>query len=326
MCGQLDACHVRTFDYKSSSSDPWYLQVEGRVHAKVLGLWAFGSWARGASECGDLDLAARFDYAWAEPALRGGTHPIEVDSFLPDFDAIRRAMLGSRPHVHVLDLKRVLEHGKSADFAVDPESLVLIWRPELDGQLAHDWRASIEGVKPQAQETRAPRLTDALPLLIEQTAMDLRHAENAVRAHQGGLVAWEFRPHGATRREAVAPTAAEVRMLRELGSQCSDEALVLRTLVATRDVRKRYRARVTYWFGPCDIWATMLADLLTVRATRSSSRPSGASVDPMAPLSSPPAPATAPRRPRSLSTSTGSETRCGLAGSQSFALAGSARC
>ena len=45
MCEQLDACHVRTFDYKSPNSDPWYLQIAGRVHAKVLGLWAFGSWA-----------------------------------------------------------------------------------------------------------------------------------------------------------------------------------------------------------------------------------------------------------------------------------------
>jgi hypothetical protein len=157
-------------------------------------------------------------------------------------------------------LKRILEHGKSDDFAVDPESLILIWRPELDGQPAHDWRAAIEAIKPQAQETRAPRPTDALPLLIEQTAMDLRQAEIAVRAHQAGLLAWEFRPHGATRTEAVASTAAEARMLRELRSQCSDEALGLRTLAATRDVRKRYGARVTYWFGPCGIWATMLAD------------------------------------------------------------------
>lgn len=260
MCEQLDACHDRTFDYKSPNSDPWYMQIEGRVHAKVLGLWAFGSWARGASECGDLDLAAQLDYAWAGPALRGGKHPVEGDSFLPDFDAIRKAMLGSRPHVHVLDLKRILERGSSDNFAVDPESLALIWRPELEGQPAHDWRTAIESIKPQPRATRTPRLTDALPLRIEQTAMDLRHAENAVRAYQDGLLAWEFRPHGATRRGAVAPTAAEARMFQELRSQCGDEALVLRTLEATRDVRKRYGARVTYWFGACDIWATMLAD------------------------------------------------------------------
>jgi hypothetical protein len=58
ICEKLDACHDRTFDYKSPNSDPWYLRIEGRVHAKVLSLWAFGSWARGAAECGDLDLAA----------------------------------------------------------------------------------------------------------------------------------------------------------------------------------------------------------------------------------------------------------------------------
>ena len=61
ICEKLDACHDRTFDYQSPRSDPWYLRVEGRVHAKVLGLWAFGSWARGASECGDLDLTAQFE-------------------------------------------------------------------------------------------------------------------------------------------------------------------------------------------------------------------------------------------------------------------------
>jgi hypothetical protein len=225
----------------------------------VLGLWAFGSWARGANECGDLDLAAQLEYAWAGPALRGGKHPIEVDTFLPDFDAIRKVMLGARPHVHVFDLKW-REHGKSGDFAVDPESLVLIWRPELDGRPAHDWRAAIDAIKPQPQANCSPRVTDALPLLIEQTAMDLRHAENAVRAHQAGLLAWEFRQHGATRREAVVPSAAGARVLQQLRSECRDEALVSRTLAATRDIRKRYGARVAYWFGPCDIWATMLAD------------------------------------------------------------------
>jgi hypothetical protein len=168
-------------------------------------------------------------------------------------------MIGSRPHVHVLHLKWILEHGKSGDSAVAPEDLVLIWRPEHDEQPAHDWRAAIDGIKLQSQATRTPRLTGALPLRIEQTAMNLRHAENAVRAHQAGLLAWEFRQHGATRRETVVPTAAEGRMLHELRSLCSDEPLVLRTLAATRDVRRRYGTRVTYWFGQCDIWATMLA-------------------------------------------------------------------
>jgi hypothetical protein len=93
----------------------------------------------------------------------------------------------------VLDLKWILEHGKSGDAAVAPEDLVLIWRPEHDEQPAHDWRAAIDGIKLQSQATRTPRLTDALPLRIEQTAMNLRHAEYAVRAHQAGLLAWEFR-------------------------------------------------------------------------------------------------------------------------------------
>ena len=35
---------------------------------------------------------------------------------------------------------------------------------------------------------------------------------------------------------------------------------MLRTLAATRDVRRRYGARVTYWFGQCGIWPTMLAE------------------------------------------------------------------
>ena len=61
ICEKLDACHDCTFDYKSPASGPWYLRVEGRVRAKVLGLWAFGSWARGTGECSDLDLAAEFE-------------------------------------------------------------------------------------------------------------------------------------------------------------------------------------------------------------------------------------------------------------------------
>ena len=121
----------------------------------------------------------------------------------------------------------------------------------------------------RSSRRRAPRLTDALPLLIEQTAMDLRQASNAVLAQQAGLLAWEFRPHGATRHEAGARTAAEARMRQRLRSKCADEALVLRTLAATRDVRKACRARVVYWLGPCGIWPTMLADH---RSAPSSSR------------------------------------------------------
>jgi hypothetical protein len=45
-----------------------------------------------------------------------------------------------------------------------------------------------------------------------------------------------------------------------LRPKCADDALVLRTLAATRDVRKACRARVAYWFGDQYIWPTMLAD------------------------------------------------------------------
>ena len=118
-------------------------------------------------DCGTIG-PARCGRTRGVPELVGG-HGVDLGTFLPDFDAIRKAMLGSRPHVHVLDLKWILEQGKSRDFAVDPKSLVLIWRPELDGQPAHDWRAAIAAIKPQRQANRKPRLTDALPLLIEQT-------------------------------------------------------------------------------------------------------------------------------------------------------------
>lgn len=260
ICEKLDTCNVRTFEYKSPSSHPWYLQVEGRILAKVLGLWAFGSWTRGASECGDLDLAAQFEYAWAEPALRAGREPVAVDRFLPGFEAVRKVMLGSRPHVHVLDMKYIRDHGKTGDFAVDPDTLVLIWRRALDDQPIYDWRAAIDDIKAQPQATRAPRLTDALPLLLDQTAMDLRQAEKAVLAYQAGLLAWDFRPHGATRHEADACSAAEAKIWARLRWECSDETLVFRTLAVTRDVRKRYGGRVAFWFGQRGIWPTMLAD------------------------------------------------------------------
>jgi hypothetical protein len=42
--------------------------------------------------------------------------------------------------------------------------------------------------------------------------MDLRQAKKAVLAQQAGLLAWEFRAHGATRDEVGARTAAETRM------------------------------------------------------------------------------------------------------------------
>lgn len=265
ICERLDAAHTRTFDFKPPKSR--FMGRGGRVCATVNALYAFGSWARGALECGDLDLAADISWTWADaehpdgPPVNGRVHMF--------FDDVRKPMLGSYPHVEVHDYEQMVTHFKAGTSTVDPTALLPIWispamHDEVAKRLGSDlpgWQVLVAAVRPDPHAARAPRATDVLPLRLKQTSMDLNQAEKAVKAQQLGLIAWDFRHHGAIRLESLNLNPSERSLARELERDCSDERLVARAIGCTRDVRALHGARnVTYWFGAAGIWATMLDD------------------------------------------------------------------
>ena len=75
----------------------------GARHRK---LWVFGGWARGAPTCGDLDLFAEIERGWVEPPTVDGVVTPGYRN-KATFEKARRAALGARPHVHVLDIEEL---------------------------------------------------------------------------------------------------------------------------------------------------------------------------------------------------------------------------
>lgn len=192
ICTRLDRQHVGVFEHAPAITSINRYFAHGMVRARVLELYAFGSWSRGPLECGDLDLFAVVKKEWAETPWRPLTfEPAPKTASLPAFRYIKRHLFGQQPHVHIVEKQQLVDWEQ-------PEAVaqgVLIWKPR------RNWRAAIADIKPDPAARRASRVSDAFPLQVEQTAMRLLHVENAVRAQLEGLLDWKFFPHGEERNE-----------------------------------------------------------------------------------------------------------------------------
>lgn len=265
LCSRLEQRSQVEFEYAAPRGA--LVQVHGRLRVSAQALWAFGSWAHGAAECRDLDLALALKVDWVDGYgwMNGGLKT----SALPGFEAARRALLTAPPLVHIQDAHRILEDGPTGEFAVHPATMKLIWlAPNISaqeketlgiaGHPAATFDERIAAIKVDPNFKRAARLSDAFPLRTEQTGMDLRQVERAVRAQAQGLISWEFLPHGESRGDSAELTRAEWKVLSRHDTK--DQALISRVLAATREVRLRHR-KVRFWYGNnCGVWATMLED------------------------------------------------------------------
>lgn len=253
LCKQFDKQHSLEFDYASPKRT--FLPIHGRMLVDVRVLWVFGSWAAGAVECGDLDVALDLHDEWigGHGWCAGG----RATQSLPGFEPARRSVLRAPPLVHILNASDIREYGPSGDFAVHPDTMRPIWlAPDLSGQEKTTfgiadlpdlhWHERIEAINADPNYQRAPRTCDALPLQLEQTAMSLLEAESAVSAHEQGLITWEFLPHGERRDDEAELTHAERELVPRHHSR--DLAQITRVIAATRDLRKQHR-HTLFWYG-----------------------------------------------------------------------------
>jgi len=161
ICERLDACSDLTFDYLTPSRESPLTRVRGPVPVQVNELLAFGSWARGAKQCGDLDLVVVVEVGWA--ALPDFVLPRETCAsgsmvgYLPTFGEVRRRVIGSFPYVHPISLEhsaRLAEEGLD----MNVRALIPIWKSARAAFF--DWRAALAGVSVCPAAGRFERRTD----------------------------------------------------------------------------------------------------------------------------------------------------------------------
>lgn len=266
LCARLDAQHQVEFDYKQKSGS--FAPISGKLRSTARVLWVYGSWAQGAADCGDLDLALDLPYEWVgwHGWLPGGVKALG----LPDFDDARKGLLTAPPLVHILDAARIRRYGPVGGFAVHPDTMMPIWlAPDLTDQEkvafgltgddpAKSWADRIAAITVDPDYKRAPRVQDALPLKVGQTGMRLPEVEAAIRAQEQGLIAWTFLPHGERRGDEAQLTAAERTVAARHPS--NDLAQITRTIAAVRHLRKDHPTPTFRYGNGCGIWARMFDD------------------------------------------------------------------
>lgn len=159
ICELLDAKHKDTIVARLVSSLP------PKAHAvEIRAVWVFGSYARGAATCGDLDLL------------------VDAHPYVP-VAAINKAFLGSLPDVRPM-LGSIENHGTTIDFS----HAVKVWEPGMN------WREALSSMLPSATGDRFARPTDGLPFRFEQLPLDYEEAEPLVQQIADGVYTSQFIP------------------------------------------------------------------------------------------------------------------------------------
>ena len=171
---RLDGC--ATTEITSS-----FLGRRSTSQVTVEEVWVVGSYARGASACGDLDLVV---HATGESATSA---------------AVNSKLLGKLPDVRIY-----LGNPDHNSSGIVFSEAVKVWESGMD------WRAALQAIPENSAVTHFPRKTDGLPLRQEQLRIGVGVAEEVIDAKENGLITWKFIP-----LDALQPTEFNDRQLCE---------------------------------------------------------------------------------------------------------------
>ena len=136
-----------------------------QTRVQIRTLWVVGSYARGALECGDLDLV--LDVV----GLNGG---------VPRIQDISRCFFGATPRV-------AFYHGtpEKNQSGVEFSDARLVWSSEHP-----DWRSSIASIAEDPTAGHFERPSDHLPLSPEQMRGDISHVEKLLHDRNERRLSW----------------------------------------------------------------------------------------------------------------------------------------
>lgn len=155
----LEIAHIRKVHHKDFRGKPCETVVQ------IKGLWVAGSYARGAPECGDLDLVL---------------DAVGLDAGLPFLKDVVRGFFGANPRVAFY--RGTPEDNSSGVVFSDAR---LIWSGEQP-----DWHTAIAAITMDPSAGHYARPSDNLPLTPEQMRGDISHVEPLIRDRDEGRLRW----------------------------------------------------------------------------------------------------------------------------------------
>lgn len=177
MCKKLDEKSKSVFEHR------YYEDRVATSHVEVKNLWVFGSYARGAPDCGDLDLIIEYHVS---------------DGRTPSTRATTREFVGKPVRVSFYSgTPKRNESGVSLDDAV------LIWSADAD-----IWKEAIESIQVVEGATRFSRKTDIIPLRPKQLGMIQDEMLEIVKLIENGYLASTFIPFEGKMEEDLAAKKA----------------------------------------------------------------------------------------------------------------------
>ena len=157
MLGELvDSIVEGPHEYDTSWDDILMPSIRRKGRFRVNSLYVFGSFARGAPECGDLDLIVGINVPKGE--------------FAPPEHRVKLMLFGRRRLVDVL-----VEYNGSRDYRDQFPEARLVWSDE-----SPDWRANISRIEVESSTGREPRKADRIPLSLHRLVIHRGEAEDIV--------------------------------------------------------------------------------------------------------------------------------------------------
>lgn len=164
-------CHEFNGAWRGKQAEYFWSQTT------VEEVWVYGSYARGASECGDLDLIVRLSFAG-------------VDGKPSRAPSNRQAVMAFWRAQRDLQINVGTPQKNSANVAV--ADAILVWKPGMD------WRTAIAAIKVSHSAGRFHRITDLLPVDFHRVGMGIDVAQQYGHAIDAGLVRMTWIPFSET--------------------------------------------------------------------------------------------------------------------------------
>jgi hypothetical protein len=179
LCSRLD--DRATFEVEDRYASKYLGGVQTSA-GRITALFVAGSYARGASTCGDLDIVLTIEIT--QGRLLGAA-------------PYARSVFGPRPDVRYY----VGTPDANTSGVAFPEG-ALIWRA------GDDWRATLAAIKENPNAERFAR-TDQVPLRVEQLNLSVEERETLTQQEQAGLLSWRMLPY-----EDIAAPARDLSELQ----------------------------------------------------------------------------------------------------------------